>query len=347
MTLISSLSFVVVLFGLIGILGGMSYENFFQSSSNLFTALDSSGSLGRWTVYLFPIVQTVTSIPVFSIVIRYNLEDYGFDRTRANIVAIMLPWLFSIFLYTGEGFNELCDWSGTFLASFVNFILPPYLYIRALQEVDMKLVGELRDISNNNNNNNNLKMEIEMHKIDERIDNPNKNTNDNTASLAENDIANTNEEDNEDDDDKAQEMMSLLHVHTDRSMNKNVSDEVVNKKLEDEKRDFRGNDEFSLVNRELETVDDVSQSKTELLLLRKRNHCNTSSQSLSAQNGTTKTKNKLRLRNRLETEKTGFSQTPDQGLIWRLRLAYACLYLAFALTLFVIGQKIIIGDVAR
>lgn len=36
-------------------------------------------------------------------------------------------------LLLGQGFEQLCDWTGIIISSFVNFLLPPYLYIKAVK----------------------------------------------------------------------------------------------------------------------------------------------------------------------------------------------------------------------
>lgn len=101
-TLVLSLTFIVIIFTVVGIFGAFSYDHYFDTNSNLFSKLDEKGgTLGKATVYAFPIIQNVTSIPVFSIIIRYNLEDYGMNRKQSNLIAIVIPWVLSIFLYSG------------------------------------------------------------------------------------------------------------------------------------------------------------------------------------------------------------------------------------------------------
>ena len=44
------------------------------------------------TVSAYPILQNFTSIPTFSVFIRYNLMQTGIPRRTANFIAIFLPW---------------------------------------------------------------------------------------------------------------------------------------------------------------------------------------------------------------------------------------------------------------
>lgn len=44
------------------------------------------------SVYLFPIVSVVSSIPVFSIVIKYNLLENGFSQRFSFAWSVLFPW---------------------------------------------------------------------------------------------------------------------------------------------------------------------------------------------------------------------------------------------------------------
>ena len=96
---------------------------------------DFGGSIGKISVYLYPIIQNITSIPVFCIIIRYNLENSGMSKRISHFISVIVPWILAIPLFTGSGFTNLCDFTGIVLASFVNFILPPYLYLLSIQMV--------------------------------------------------------------------------------------------------------------------------------------------------------------------------------------------------------------------
>ena len=136
-----SIIFVAILFIVIGALAAMSFETDDLSNDNqsLFTVIDDfGGGIGKISVYLYPIIQNITSIPVFCIIIRYNLQNSGTSKYIANFISVLLPWLLAIPLFTGAGFVKLCDFTGIVLGSFVNFILPPYLYLLSvkMQNVD-------------------------------------------------------------------------------------------------------------------------------------------------------------------------------------------------------------------
>lgn len=135
-SLMTSIVFVAILFIIIGSLGAMafSYDDLSNDNQSLFTVIDDFGGvIGQISVYLYPIIQNITSIPVFCIIIRYNLQNSGLTKYVSNFISVLLPWILAIPLFTGSGFTNLCDFTGIVLGSFVNFILPPYLYLLSIK----------------------------------------------------------------------------------------------------------------------------------------------------------------------------------------------------------------------
>lgn len=129
-----SLGFVVALYTLIGIVGGLAFKPFYSTDENLFSKLNASGSmLGRATVTAYPALQNFTSIPVLSILIRYNLIQAGLWRCTATMLALALPWVLSVFFYAGHGFDDIAEYGGLLTSSVVNFLGPLALYLIALQ----------------------------------------------------------------------------------------------------------------------------------------------------------------------------------------------------------------------
>merc|ERR1712113_372742 len=105
--------FVVVIYTVIGIIGGMAYKPFYTTDENLFSKLNAGGSkLGQATVTAYPMLQNFTSIPVFSILIRYNLMQSGVTPAIATFIAVGLPWLLSVPFYTGRGFETISEYGG-------------------------------------------------------------------------------------------------------------------------------------------------------------------------------------------------------------------------------------------
>jgi hypothetical protein len=89
--------------------------------------------IAKITFFLFPACVNLTSIPVFSIMQRYNLVESGICGHRmALFIAVCVPWAVAIPLYTGKGYEMLVTWSGILITSVVNFVIPPVLYLLAL-----------------------------------------------------------------------------------------------------------------------------------------------------------------------------------------------------------------------
>jgi len=133
------------LFIVIGIMGAWSY-NFNNDGQDLLDVINSSALqhpdafriISRVTVYLFPIVTQLSGIPVFSIIIRYNLlENKICSKFWANIWAVIFPWVIAVPFYTGSGLATIIGWTSLLVNGFINFIIPLVLFImshRAYQQ---------------------------------------------------------------------------------------------------------------------------------------------------------------------------------------------------------------------
>ncbi|CAL1134958.1 unnamed protein product [Cladocopium goreaui] len=129
----TTMSFVVVLYSLVGIIGGMAYSPFYDTNENLFSKLNASGSrIGQITVAAYPMLQNVTSIPVLAILIRCNLIQGGVPSSAATFIAVALPWLMSIPFYTGSGFDTIAELGGLATSSVINFMIPLMMYVVAV-----------------------------------------------------------------------------------------------------------------------------------------------------------------------------------------------------------------------
>ncbi|CAK9002642.1 unnamed protein product [Durusdinium trenchii] len=121
----TTMCFVVVLYSVVGIVGGMAYAPFYDTNENLFSKLNAGGSkVGQATVAAYPMLQNVTSIPVLAILIRCNLIQGGLPPAAATFIAVALPWLMSIPFYTGSGFDTIAEVGGLATSSVINFIIP-------------------------------------------------------------------------------------------------------------------------------------------------------------------------------------------------------------------------------
>eukprot|EP01084_Bolivina_argentea_P120788 214137_1 len=136
-------------FIIIGYFGGIAFYPYYNTNGDMLSKLNHFMPnkyitndtlitffryLGPISCYSYPLLQCLTQIPVFAIIIRYNLINTHIlnKEWSANIIAIWIPFLLSIFLYHGNGFNFILNWTGVVFASFVNFILPIFFYYKSM-----------------------------------------------------------------------------------------------------------------------------------------------------------------------------------------------------------------------
>jgi len=150
----------VIFFG-IGLLGALAF-NFPNGDSSILTVLnDCSFKFPIWIriitqigVYLFPIVTLLSGIPVFSIIIRYNLlENKICNKFWANFWAVIFPWLISVVFYTGNGLLNVVNWTSLVVNGIINFVIPMVLYLVAMrwaEKAQTAYDSPVMDIQQNN-----------------------------------------------------------------------------------------------------------------------------------------------------------------------------------------------------
>ncbi|EGG18059.1 hypothetical protein DFA_06726 [Cavenderia fasciculata] len=135
-TVWGSASLSTAVFVVIGLFGALSFGHM-PSSSDILSVINSSPEANIFSkicVYIFPFVVLASSIPVYSIIVRYNLmQNDLMPKSAANFVAVVLPWLIVIPFMTGDGLNKISNWSSIFFSSIANFIIPLLIYLRSIQ----------------------------------------------------------------------------------------------------------------------------------------------------------------------------------------------------------------------
>jgi len=127
-----------VMFVSIGIFGALAFD--FGNTDDLLSVINTSTTginhyIAQVCVYLFPIAALLSSIPVFSIVIRYNLiENKICRKSFALFWSVIFPWVISIIFYTGAGLFELINWASLLVNGFVNFVIPMILFVLAIRK---------------------------------------------------------------------------------------------------------------------------------------------------------------------------------------------------------------------
>lgn len=148
----SSAALSFVLFIALGVLGAWSYH--YSPSDDVLSMIndDLSGSavmntMSQVTVYLFPLVALVSGIPIFSIIVRYNLmENHICNKTWANVWGVLLPWVVSIPAYTGTGLLQVINWTSLLVNGFINFVIPLLIYIFAVLQAKQRSASQAGDM---------------------------------------------------------------------------------------------------------------------------------------------------------------------------------------------------------
>ena len=89
----------LVIFLILGFGGGMGLE---PNGENLLAAINDPSApnillTSQIATYIFPIAALLSGIPVFSIIIRYNLINEGVHPLPANLFAVVFPWAVALF----------------------------------------------------------------------------------------------------------------------------------------------------------------------------------------------------------------------------------------------------------
>ncbi len=101
--------------------GNPNIPNFMQEPAGNFIV--------QLSVYLFPIVAILSSIPVFSIVIKYNCLENGLSPVLSNFWGIIFPWVVALpLMQMPNAFNIVLQFSSNIFVAFTDFILPCCLY---------------------------------------------------------------------------------------------------------------------------------------------------------------------------------------------------------------------------
>ena len=70
------------------------------------------------SVYLFPVVAVLSSIPVFSIVIKYNMLENGFGHGFSFFWGVIFPWVVALpLLYQPDALNQFITFSSLIFVS--------------------------------------------------------------------------------------------------------------------------------------------------------------------------------------------------------------------------------------
>ena len=95
----------------------------------------SNSQFTQIVTYLWNLLTIIPGIPVYSVIIRYNLlQDKSFKvgKFAAFAWAVLLPWGIVMFTYERKVLLSITSWGGILVQGFANFAVPAALYYRAI-----------------------------------------------------------------------------------------------------------------------------------------------------------------------------------------------------------------------
>ena len=127
-------------FLLVAIFGALALPpSAFAGGADILSVIDSpkAATWGIWHIsrimtYIFPIANILTSIPVFSIIIRYNLLQLKGIKVPviiANLFAVVLPWVVTLPFYVGDSLDTLINWSSAVFFVALNLLFPVSFWV--------------------------------------------------------------------------------------------------------------------------------------------------------------------------------------------------------------------------
>ncbi|KAF8128973.1 AAAP amino acid permease [Boletus edulis] len=118
----------------IGWLGSLAFV--FQDNATLLQAFATDtrhgtlSKIARVSSYVFPLAVLITSIPVFTIVIRYNLLRGNICSYKMAVFwSAIFPWLIAIPLQTNDGLAIILNWASLVFTTPSNLLVPFILFI--------------------------------------------------------------------------------------------------------------------------------------------------------------------------------------------------------------------------
>ncbi len=127
----------------------------FAGGAEVLTVIDSpkAKEYGVWAIsrvmtYVFPVANILTSIPVFSIIIRYNLlqlKGLTVPVWLANVFAVVLPWVVTLPFYVGDSLDLLINWSSAIFFTLLNMLFPLAFWIAATRRTQRGLPALVAD----------------------------------------------------------------------------------------------------------------------------------------------------------------------------------------------------------
>ena len=133
-----------LLYAAVGWLGGRAFSDV---PDNMLLLLGSRGavdSITRFLSLLFGLTIIGLGIPIFCILMRYNLVVGGVCNNEGGLFfGGIFPWLISWLVYQGHGVLELLSWTGLILNGFIDFFCPALVAFVAARSAFISLNNNL------------------------------------------------------------------------------------------------------------------------------------------------------------------------------------------------------------
>ncbi|GBB96910.1 hypothetical protein RclHR1_02870008 [Rhizophagus clarus] len=137
---ITSLAYI-----LIGLFGAMAFH--YDLASNLISEIRKSKIHNVFTdiaTLLFPFCGLLASIPVDTIVFRYNLiRSEVCNYPMATFISLVIPWCIALPFQTGFWLNTFTNWTSLLFISTANFLIPFCLFHQSQKKAKILQTLEL------------------------------------------------------------------------------------------------------------------------------------------------------------------------------------------------------------
>ena len=133
-----------LLYAAVGWLGGLAFMDIPDNMLELLASPAAVGPVTRVCSLLFGVAIIGLGIPIFCVLMRYNLVVGGVcGNGLGTFLGGVLPWLVSWLVYQGHAVMDLLTWAGLVLNGFIDFLCPVVVALVAVRATgaDAALAG--------------------------------------------------------------------------------------------------------------------------------------------------------------------------------------------------------------
>lgn len=132
-----------LLYAAVGWLGGLAFAHIPDNMLELLASHAAVGPLTRVCALLFGVAIIGLGIPIFCVLMRYNLVLGGVcEQGVGAFMGGVLPWLISWAVYQGHAVMNLLTWTGLILNGFIDFLCPVIVAFVAVRAAGGSVLAE-------------------------------------------------------------------------------------------------------------------------------------------------------------------------------------------------------------